>query len=132
MRGISRRLLLPQERDVTFLSLVLFWMTTKVPTNDADAQWTYHSHGCSKITIFQKKYLFDSTYFKVRYFKEKITLAECLPKQIAFYILITMIYIYTKRKKIQQNRASIWIGSSHNCVRYLFFLKNIVPIFYPF
>ena len=31
MRGISR-LLLPQERDVTFLSLVLFWMTTKVPT----------------------------------------------------------------------------------------------------
>ena len=35
MRGISRRLLLPQERDVTFLSLVLFWMTTKVPTNDA-------------------------------------------------------------------------------------------------
>ena len=58
MRGISRRLLLPQERDVTFLSLVLFWMTTKVPTNDAAV--LMHSElithmDVQKLPFFKKK-----------------------------------------------------------------------------
>ena len=71
MRGISRRLLLPQERDVTFLSLVLFWMTTKVPKNDAAV--LMHSElithmDVQKLPFFKKKYLFDSTYFS-RYTK---------------------------------------------------------------
>ena len=57
MRGISRRLLLPQERDVTFLSLVLFWMTTKVPMN-VDAAVLMHSELITHMDMF-KNYHFS-------------------------------------------------------------------------